>query len=124
MEVRAEHWACGRKRRAPSGTAPPCLTWRTLSRREKLKVCLHMDFKVRGRRLEPSSSAKLKKQKKQKQAFTIFINVLEVIYLHSYLLFPFPLGDNAPFDIMLHFTLSWVKKPEKKQKNNCFDVSI
>lgn len=116
MEVRAEHWACGRKRRAPNGTAPLCLTWRTPSRREKLKVCLHMDFKVRGGRLEPSSSAKLKNKTKQKQAFTIFINVLEVIYLNSYLLFSFPLGDNAPFDILLHFRLFWVKKPAKKKK--------
>lgn len=38
MEVRAERWARGRRRRrAPNGTAPLCLTWRTPSGREKAK---------------------------------------------------------------------------------------
>lgn len=43
-----------------------------------------------------------KKKDKKEKLFAIFINVLEVIYLPSRLIFPFPLGDNAPADVMLY----------------------
>lgn len=41
------------------------------------------------------SYSPLKKKEKKETLFAIFINVLEVIYLRSCLIFPFPLGDTC-----------------------------
>lgn len=63
-----------------------------------LKPACTWTLKREGRRRKPSSSAELRKKKR---AFAIFINVFKVIYLHSCLLFPFPLGEAV--DIMHSF---------------------